>query len=59
MQQPPPKPDPQDAPDGVARQRLSSDSPDWTEEQMRAARPREIRLNPDGTRAADTPLEDE
>ena len=37
----------------VARQRLDSDAPDWTDERMRAARPRIIRLNPDGSRELD------
>ena len=37
----------------VARQRLDSDAADWTDERMRAARPRIIRLNPDGSRELD------
>ena len=37
----------------VARQRLDSDDEDWTDERMRAARPRIIRLNPDGSRELD------
>ncbi|TFD70050.1 hypothetical protein [Cryobacterium sp. Hb1] len=44
--------DPSDA-NPVARRRLDSDAADWTEEQMRAARPRIIRLNPDGSRELD------
>ena len=36
--------------DGVESQRLTPDDEGWTEERMRAATPREIRLNPDGTR---------
>ena len=44
--------DPRDAL-SVARQRLDPDAADWTDEQMRAARPRVIRLNPDGSRALD------
>lgn len=50
-------PHPRDSSDKhpVARQRLDSDSdaPDWTDERMRAARPRIIRLNPDGSRELD------
>ncbi|TFD61423.1 hypothetical protein E3T39_05020 [Cryobacterium suzukii] len=37
----------------VARQRLDPDAADWTDERMRAARPRIIRLNPDGSRELD------
>ncbi|TFD29261.1 hypothetical protein [Cryobacterium lyxosi] len=44
--------DPSDA-NPVARRRLDSDAADWTEEQMRAARPRILRLNPDGSRELD------
>ena len=48
-------PHPRDSSDKnpVARQRLDSDAADWTDEQMRAARPRIIRLNPDGSRELD------
>ena len=44
-------PDPNDA-DRVDRQRLDADTEaaDWNKERMRAARPRIIRLNPDGSR---------
>ena len=41
--------------DGVARQQLSpepdAEADDWSDERMRAARPRSIRLNADGSRA--------
>ena len=39
----------------VARERLTSDPLDveWDEDRMHAARPRAIRLNPDGTRVPD------
>ncbi|MBB5640116.1 hypothetical protein [Cryobacterium roopkundense] len=56
MTQHPPKPadDTADA-TGVDSQRLTPDDEGWSEERMRAAKPREIRLNPDGTRHTDAP----
>ncbi|SDO13966.1 hypothetical protein SAMN05216368_11133 [Cryobacterium flavum] len=45
--------DPSDAAD-VARQKLDPETDDWNDERMRAARPRSIRLNPDGSREQDT-----
>ncbi|KFF60883.1 hypothetical protein JF66_01975 [Cryobacterium sp. MLB-32] len=54
MTQHPPKPA-DDAADavGVESHRLTPDDDGWTDERMRAATPREIRLNPDGTRQSD------
>ncbi|TFC72469.1 hypothetical protein E3O45_13080 [Cryobacterium sp. TMS1-20-1] len=56
------QPDPSGA-DPVARQRLNPDATDWPDvtdwddERMRAARPRVIRLNPDGSRVHDATTE--
>lgn len=48
------KPDREDSPDtGVAHEHVTPDPADnaeWDEERMRGARPREIRLDPDGSR---------
>ncbi len=54
---PPPEPDPNDEPGpaAVAHENLTADpsGAEWDEDRMRAARPRAIRLNPDGTRVSD------
>lgn len=57
-----PEPDRDSAPDatGVAHEHLTpdpSDDADWDEERMRAAKPREIRLDPDGSRHIDSQSE--
>lgn len=44
----PPEPEPERAPDHATIE--PSDDADWDEERMRRAKPREIRLNPEGTR---------
>lgn len=53
----PPEPDPADQPGAaaVAHENLTADPSDaeWDDDRMRAARPRAIRLNPDGTRVPD------
>ena len=59
MPQHPPKPDPEHAPDPteVAHEPVKTDPSDaayWTEERMRGAKPREIRLDPDGSRHIDS-----
>ena len=55
-----PEPDREHSPDtpGVAHEHVTpdpADSAEWDEERMREARPREIVLNPDGTRHVDVP----
>jgi len=51
---PPESADDASAAAGVESQHLTPDDEGWTDERMRAAQPREIRLNPDGTRHTDT-----
>lgn len=54
MTQHPPEPaDDADDAAPVASERLTPDDEGWTEERMRAATPREIRLGPDGRRLTD------
>jgi len=57
------EPDREHSPDtpGVAHEHVTPDpanAADWDEERMRGARPREIVLNPDGTRHADDPADE-
>jgi len=49
-QHPPESADDAAAVAGVASQKLTPGEHGWTEERMRAAKAREIRLDPDGTR---------
>lgn len=62
MSQHPRKPDPEHAPDPtvVAHERVKADPSDsayWDEKRMRGAKPRAIRLDPDGSRHIDSSTE--